>query len=240
MGAKAVVAELENKSKYRWRFVIKNRLVTLSLDWNFLQGILIENTAYAETSYVWVVFVPWFDIYGSYMTFGHRLRGGGAFEGEPTKIADDICKTLDADLSLRELLFEPMTLARFVDLNPTMLKSPENFHPGQIFDLSVLLALDGQKETALSLLKAILSGQNPITYRERETEITRSVMNCLENDQPLQPLLDPLIAANKARWPIRPVKPRRPGAAKPKPKKPVKPIDPNAPRFAFVLRPPKP
>jgi hypothetical protein len=30
---------------------------------------------------------PRFDIYGSYMMFGHRIRGGVAFEGEPTKIA---------------------------------------------------------------------------------------------------------------------------------------------------------
>jgi len=205
---------------------------------------LLENTPYAETSYVWFVAVPWFQLFGGFLGFGHRICGGKQFQGEPTKIAEEISNVLDTDATLRRLVFQPVTPQDIIALHPNIIVKPDNYHPGKVFDLAVLLALDGQKNTSLSLLRAILAGDNPITYREHETEITRSVVHCLENDQPLQPILDPLIAANKARWPIKAVKPRRLGH-KPRANKPSKSIaeqsDESAKQtFTFTLAPPKP
>jgi hypothetical protein len=209
MGTKAVVRELTQNSALGWKFIVNNRILTKNLEGEILQGILIEKTSFNQKIFVWVVAMPWFALDGRYLRFAYRLEGGRFFEGDAKKIADDVTKLIYNDPNLQRVISEPISLQDVIDFEPAIMTHPENFPAGTVLDLAILHALDGQVRTALDMLAALLDRKDSYPLGEASAEIARSVVECLHRSESLQPLLQPLIAANKSRWPIKPIKPGR-------------------------------
>src|SRR5271165_6340603 len=75
------------------------------LESHFLKGILIENTPYKDTVYVWSVCMPlYIPVTHVVLTYSKRLKGGAYFVGTAAEIAESIdASIVNSDLTYDEI-----------------------------------------------------------------------------------------------------------------------------------------
>jgi hypothetical protein len=208
MGAKAVATALARQSQFGWRFLVENCLVTQSLDGDFLQGLLVENTPYKDTVYIWDFILPSFHPRPSLaLNFSLRLDDGGYFVGSPGDIVKRVVETLGNDDGSKLGIRSPTSLVMFINKHARKVEFHYNHPVSTAFSMAAAHALEGDASIAKQIFLSLQQRTSNDVPDDPVRTLTLACLDCLEQGRSLRPVLDSATTANRARWRIVPVKP---------------------------------